>query len=101
MVDRNELARTARRSLAELIVIVVGVLIALGVDDWRQTGEERRIERQAYVQLLEDLRLDSIDVIQARARAGNRSQAGLTLLERSGVPGNERADELARLGIPH
>ena len=70
--------------MAELIVIVVGVLIALAVDDWRQTVEEREIERQAYIQLLEDLRLDSLDLGEARTRAGNRSQAGLRLLERSG-----------------
>jgi len=103
VADRNDLARTTRRSLAELIVIVVGVLMALAVDDWRQTGEERRIERQAYVQLLEDLRLDSIDVVQARARAGNRLQAGLTLLERSGLPGSElttlRAEFADELGF--
>ena len=64
---------TARRSVGEFAVIVMGVLVALGVDDLRQTGEERRIEREAYVQLLEDLRLDSIDLAEARMRAGNRA----------------------------
>jgi hypothetical protein len=89
VVDRDNLARTVRRSLAEFTVIVIGVLVALGVDDWRQTGEERRIERQAYVQLLEDLRLDSTDLANARMRAGNRTRAGLLLLERISLPESE------------
>jgi hypothetical protein len=45
----------------EFIVIVVGVLVALAVDDWRQTRADRELEKHLLTSLRADLEVDEID----------------------------------------
>jgi hypothetical protein len=46
----------AQRAAAEFIVIVVGVLVALAVDGWREDQAERVLEREYLERLLADVR---------------------------------------------
>ena len=50
----------ARRLVAEFFVIVLGVLVALGVDGWRQASEDRRLEREYLERLATDLARDTL-----------------------------------------
>ncbi len=92
-----------KRSLTEFVVIVVGVLSAFAVDDWRQGLEEGQIQLDALVQLQSDLEQDSIDLARARDDVGNRAVAGLRVLARLGTPESTLAairrdlDHLVRL----
>lgn len=57
--------RSWQRLLSEFVVIVVGVLVALAVDEWRDTRSDRALERQYLDRLQGDLaqtriRLDTI-----------------------------------------
>ena len=45
----------------EFIVIVLGVLVALAVDDWRQTRADRGLEKHLLTSLRVDLEADEID----------------------------------------
>lgn len=56
--DRTEMWR---RLGLEFIVIVVGVLAALAVDDWRQTRADRALENHLLSSLRADLEADEID----------------------------------------
>jgi hypothetical protein len=51
--------KTAQRLAAEFTVIVVGVLVALAVDQWREELQKRELEMEYAVRLLADLRSDS------------------------------------------
>ena len=44
--------------LSELAVIVIGVLIALGVDEWNDTRRERVLEQEYIARLVQDLEVD-------------------------------------------
>jgi hypothetical protein len=46
------------RLLAEFAVVVFGVVVGLGVDEWRQTLSERAEERLYYERLAQDLAAD-------------------------------------------
>lgn len=50
-----------RRLGLEFIVIVIGVLVALAVDDWRQTRADRALENHLLSSLRADLEADEID----------------------------------------
>jgi hypothetical protein len=50
-----------RRLGLEFIVIVIGVLAALAVDDWRQTRADRALENHLLSSLRADLEADEID----------------------------------------
>ncbi len=52
MADKSILGRLA----AELVVVVLGVMIALAADSWRQSFEEQTVERRYLERLTEDVR---------------------------------------------
>jgi hypothetical protein len=57
-----------KKLAAELITIVLGVLIALGVDDWRQGREEAGIANDHLVDLTAEMRQNLCTVERIRAR---------------------------------
>lgn len=61
-----------KKLAAELVTIVLGVLIALGVDDWRQDREEMAIANDHLVDLTAELRGNLCTVERIRERAVTR-----------------------------
>lgn len=53
----------AQRAVAEFVIIVVGVLVALAVDGWREDRAERELERQYLERLLTDVRAGTARLI--------------------------------------
>jgi hypothetical protein len=66
-----------KKLAAELVTIVLGVLIALGVDDWRQGREEMAIAHDHLVDLTAELRGNLCTVERIRERHVNRKLADL------------------------
>ena len=66
-----------KKLAAELITIILGVLIALGVDDWRQGREEMAIANDHLVDLTAELRGNLCTVERIRERHVNRKLADL------------------------
>jgi hypothetical protein len=62
-----------RRLAAEFVVIVVGVLVALAVDQWRESVSDQAAEAQYMDRLLIDLQRDSLTVSLERAQAGRKA----------------------------
>lgn len=54
----SKIAIDWRRASTEFVVIVIGVLVALAVDQWRNENEERRMEAEYLARIKEDLRAD-------------------------------------------
>jgi hypothetical protein len=94
------LARLGRRSqwfIAELIVIIAGVLIALAIDEWRGNIEEAALEKAYLTQLIADLKSTEAQVIDAKTGNAPFEQAANDLLaafESSNRPG---LDEVRRI----
>ena len=55
------MGKRLRSGVGELLVIVLGVLIALGVDSWRSGLQDRASEADYLASLLHDLRTDSLE----------------------------------------
>ena len=47
-------------ALGEFILVVVGILVAVQIDDWSRDREQERDELEVYQLILEDLRRDSV-----------------------------------------
>jgi len=73
-----------KRGAAEFLVVVLGVLVALAVDDWRSSRIDRETERHVLERLAGDLLLDSMDIADAMGQAAQRMVAGMRVLERLG-----------------
>jgi hypothetical protein len=64
------------RLVTEFVVIVIGVLVALGIDELRATARDRGLERQYVARLIEDLRTDS-STFEATLRTNEVKLEGL------------------------
>ena len=60
------------RWLGEFIVIVLGVLVALAVDDWRDYRSDRVLEQHLIGRLAADLRADEADLELSRTLVARR-----------------------------
>lgn len=65
----------------ELLIVVVGVLIALGLDSWRQSIAEDRTETAYLESLLEDLDADAAELDRAHRQATTTERAARTVLD--------------------
>ncbi|MHC4986029.1 MAG: hypothetical protein ACYTFO_07730 [Planctomycetota bacterium] len=72
--------------MAEFVVIVVGVLVALAVDDWRQGQVDRRLERHLLETMLVDSDETVFDLQEAIRSAEARMSAVAHVLNAAGAP---------------
>ena len=90
-------ALAARRLGFEFVVVLLGVLGALAVDDYRDWRADRQLERHALDGILEGLSRDQEDLRQGARTARSRAGASLFALKRAGedVPvGTQQAGEM-------
>ena len=55
-------------AIGEIILVVIGILIAVSINNWKQSIDVKEVEQNLYSDLIQELRVD-LDEIQ-----GNRSQ---------------------------
>jgi hypothetical protein len=80
--------------LAETVVIVLGVLIALGLDAWYGTIQESRVARVYLIQLVEDLRDTQNQMAAAAQRTRHAEETATRLLLSLGSDSALDADSL-------
>lgn len=80
------MSKTVQRLIAEFMVIVVGVLLALAVDQWRQDREDVTLEYEYAQRLLSDLRADVSEYDRLLNGPFVRKLEFLTALERGEIP---------------
>lgn len=82
-----------KKLVAEFLTIVLGVLIALGVDGWRQDREELKVASQHLSDITAELRQNLCTVERVRARQMPRKIESLqTVLDFLNDPQDEIAD---------
>lgn len=67
-------------ALGELAIVVVGVLIALGVDSWNDERLDRRLERRYMAGLVRDLEEDTVELGRALALSEQFAENGRSVL---------------------
>jgi hypothetical protein len=85
------------RGFAELIIIVVGVLIALAVDEWRENVQLEKQRSHILSSLLVDLEEDRRDYEDFNATSRRRSRAAEFLLSYSTA---EDVESIGWMGSP-
>ena len=59
----DRLSRSALFLVSEFVVIVLGVLVALGVDEWREAQKQREVREQLIAGLIADLEAKNVAAI--------------------------------------
>ena len=62
LVGEGKLARYIGYALGEIVLIVVGILIALQINDWAEDRNDRRFERKTLTQIRTNLQADHAEL---------------------------------------
>lgn len=77
----SERAGAWRWVVGETLIVVAGVLIALGVDSWRESRSDDRTEAQYLSSIVEDLDHDLVELDRAGAQAETSRAGARTVLD--------------------
>ncbi len=58
LLTENKMGKYFTYAIGEIILVVIGILIALQINDWNQNKNDRKLEQQYYCRLLEDVKQD-------------------------------------------
>jgi hypothetical protein len=58
LADENKPLQYARYAIGEIVLVVIGILIALQINNWNEEKNEHKIEKDYMQNMLEDLRND-------------------------------------------
>ena len=62
-------------AIGEIVLVVIGILIALQINNWNENQKENRLEAQYYCRLLEDIEQDLVQITQLKKNAEDRLKA--------------------------
>jgi hypothetical protein len=79
LLTENRVSKYLLYALGEILLVVIGILIALQVNNWNEDRKQQKLEQDYYCRLLGDVELDQkqvADLLEAsseRVRASNRA----------------------------
>ena len=83
LMNENKTGRYLKYAIGEIILVVIGILIALQINNWNENRKNTIIENEYYCQLLEDITSDK-----------NRLEAMKSRLEEVQIKGNQLLRDL-------
>ena len=60
LIEKNQMGKYFKYVIGEILLVVIGILIALQINNWNEGRKAKQIEATKLNKLLEDLKLDSI-----------------------------------------
>lgn len=62
MINQNRTKKYLLYAIGEIILVVIGILIALGINNWNENQKIKKIEKKYLAELTEALELDILDL---------------------------------------
>ena len=91
LMSENKTGKYLKYAIGEILLVVIGILIALSINNWNEGRKAYKLANQIYLNLLTSLRQDSVSV----QRTINLNKIGLKALGKI-IP-LERNEELLQL----
>ncbi|MEZ4898152.1 MAG: DUF6090 family protein [Saprospiraceae bacterium] len=70
----NQVARYLRYAIGEIMLVVIGILIAIGINNWRELQKENNLELAILSQITISLEKDSLNMHELIAETEKHSQ---------------------------
>ncbi len=71
---QDRFLKYSRYAFGEIVLVVIGILIALQINNWNEDRKERRIEVRYLENLRADLKNDSLALLEIKAHRVNTAQ---------------------------
>jgi hypothetical protein len=65
LIEKNKTEKYLKYAIGEIVLVVIGILIALSINNWNESRKENNLEQSYYCKLLEDIEQD-IQQIQSQ-----------------------------------
>ncbi|GAA4809095.1 DUF6090 family protein [Litoribaculum gwangyangense] len=75
LLSEGKTGKYLKYALGEIILVVIGILIALQLNDWNDSRKQLKLENEYYCRLLDDAKLDNEQITNLLALAENRLKA--------------------------
>ena len=70
LLEKNRVSKYLIYAFGEIILVVIGILIALQINNWNEKRKNKIIENEYYCQLLADLNLDfnRLEILESKSK---------------------------------
>ncbi|AZQ57842.1 hypothetical protein EJ994_03125 [Maribacter sp. MJ134] len=82
LLSERKTGKYFKYAVGEIILVVIGILIALQINDWSQDKKNRKLEAQYYCRLLEDVNQDFTNYNNYLALLNERIDGNNTLIQK-------------------
>ena len=80
MINENKVSKYMLYAIGEIVLVVIGILIALSINNWNEKNKNKKTEYTLYQEIFSDLEKDEIKLEGLRVFFNNRiEQAGWLL----------------------
>ena len=81
LADDNKALKYARYAFGEIALVVIGILIALSINNWNDTRKDRKYEKEILQLINQNLKSDSISLTRELNKAKQANKASERLIE--------------------
>ncbi|SFO03672.1 hypothetical protein SAMN04488519_103181 [Algoriphagus ornithinivorans] len=71
LLKENRVTRYLAYAIGEIVLVVIGILIALAINNWNEANKNKKREKAFLTNLLEDLKADSLSLQEISATLQN------------------------------
>ena len=83
LMEKNKTGKYLKYAIGEIILVVIGILIALSINNWNEDRKENRYLNLVYEQLQKDLQADTLNVSQRIKSYSQKNNRLTDIIERS------------------
>lgn len=62
LMEQNKTSRYLKYAVGEIVLVVIGILIALSINNWQQEKQNNKLEQRYVDDLVNDLKKDSVNL---------------------------------------
>jgi Family of unknown function (DUF6090) len=99
LLDQNKTIQYLKYAIGEILLVVIGILIALYISNWSESRKEREAEKYILGEVLSNLKEDAVlinQIIGQRLRSKKSVENMLTYLPTHTVNGDSLSSDLIR-----
>jgi len=80
LLEQNQMGKYLKYAIGEILLVVIGILIALQINNWNETKKQNDSEALYYKRLLEDFELERASMAALKEEADKRIARSKTLI---------------------
>lgn len=80
MINQNRTKKYLLYAIGEIILVVIGILIALQINNWNENNKALVLENEYYCRLLEDFKLDEQLIVKSFNQVNQKITSGKNVL---------------------